>query len=353
MSSKRVILCSFFLTASIGLPAGAQQVQGDSSRRFYPDDPLWVDPEPVDVPPVKEWDLSKSYDFLENTFKDRGTDGPALNVNSLGEVPDSSWFTNRIGIRDMSIDEILRGPDTVDGPAPGPLHVTGRPWTGITPKFTVRDSRGDTYLLKLDPEVAPELPSSVEIISTKIFHAIGYWVPEDYLMELDPQRLQIGEGAVFQTETGHEEPIEPSDVQHWLKYAPRSADGRIRVVASRYVPGKVVGEYRYYGTRPDDPNDIFPHERRRELRGLRVFCAWLNHDDARSLNSLDTYVRVDGKHSIRHYFQDFGSTMGSGSTSAQQPRGGYEYLLEGGQILKGMATFGLATPGWSNVKYPP
>jgi hypothetical protein len=113
-----------------------------------------------------------------------------------------------------------------------------------------------------------------------------------------------------------------------------------------------VGEYRYHGTRPDDPNDIFPHERRRELRALRVFCAWLNHDDARSLNSIDTRVEVDGRHHIRHYFQDFGSNMGSGSTSAQQPRGGHEYLFEGDQLLKGMVTFGLATPGWSNVKYP-
>jgi len=44
------------------------------------------------------------------------------------------------------------------------------------------------------------------------------------------------------------------------------------------------------GTRPDDPNDIYPHERRRELRGPRVFAAWLNHDDARSITSIDTHV---------------------------------------------------------------
>jgi len=351
MYSRNVVLGTILCAVSIGL-AEAQSVDGTSARRFYPDDPLWVDPEPVDVPPMKEWFLSKSYDVLQNTFGTEGADGPALNVNTLGEVPDSGWFTNRLGIHDMSIEEILRGPDTLEGPAPGVLLVTGRPWAGLTPKFTVRDSRGDTYVLKLDPVVIPELPSSVEIIGTKIFHAIGYWVPEDYLLELDPRQLRIAEGARFKTESGRMKRIEPADVEHWLKPARRSERRTIRVVASRYVPGEPVGEYRYHGTRPDDPNDIFPHERRRELRGLRVFCAWLNHDDARSPNSIDSRVEVQGRHQVRHYFQDFGSLMGSGSTSPQQPRAGYEYVWAPGQILGRLFTFGLVIPDWSNVKYP-
>ena len=40
--------------------------------------------------------------------------GPALNVNTLGEVPDSSWFTNRIGQYDLTVDDVLRGPNQVD-----------------------------------------------------------------------------------------------------------------------------------------------------------------------------------------------------------------------------------------------
>ena len=146
--------------------------------RFYPDDPLWRDDDMRSIAEPAEHDLSKSYEFIANTFGETARSfGPALNVNTLGEVPDSSWFTNRIGQHDMTVDDVLRGPNQVDGPAPGQWLVTGRPDSGITPKFTIRDARGDTYLIKLDPASNPELPSSVELISTKLFHAIGYHVP--------------------------------------------------------------------------------------------------------------------------------------------------------------------------------
>ena len=37
----------------------------------------------------------------------------ALNVNTLDEVPDSMWFVNRIGRKDMPIADLVRGPDTM------------------------------------------------------------------------------------------------------------------------------------------------------------------------------------------------------------------------------------------------
>ena len=334
----------------------AQQLESwkkSHDKRFYPDDPVWRDADTRDIPPVAEFDLSKSYEFLNETFVGSvRSRGPALNVNTLGEVPDSSWFTNRLGRHDMTIDEVVRGPNQVDGPAPGTWHVSGRPDSGITPKFTIRDARGDTYLLKLDPAKFPELPSSVEVISTKIFHAIGYHVPEDFIVTFDLSRLDVLPGAKIRTESGSKRLIDMTDVEQWLKNTPRTANGLIRALASRYVPGKVVGQFRYTGVRPDDPNDIYPHERRRELRGMRVFAAWLNHDDARSINSIDTYVEENGRHYIRHYLQDFGSNLGSGSTSAQQPRGGNEYLIEGDKIAKGLVSFGLWTRDWTKVRYP-
>ena len=86
--------------------------------------------------------------------------------------------------------------------------------------------------------------------------------------------------------------------------------------------------------------------------GCALFAAWLNHDDARAINSIDTYVEENGRRYIRHYLQDFGSNLGSGSTSAQQPRGGYEYLLERGKIGKGLIGFGFYRRDWMSIKWP-
>jgi len=40
----------------------------------------------------------------------------ARDTNALDEVPDSTWFTNRIGARDMSAEEAVKGPDTKGAP---------------------------------------------------------------------------------------------------------------------------------------------------------------------------------------------------------------------------------------------
>ena len=365
MSSKPRVLRAAVAAACLVTVAGASTFvaprllaqhaghQAGMDRRFYADDPVRRDDDTRDIAPVPMFDLSKSYEFVHETFGESVKSwGPAMNVNTLGEVPESSWFTNRIGVRDMSIDELVNGPNQVDGPAPGMWRVTGRPDSGITPKFTIKDSRGDTYMIKLDPARNPELPSSVEVISTKIFHALGYWVPEDNIVTFDISRLEVAPGAKIRTDSGEKRPITMVDIQRWLATTPKLADGRIRALASRYVPGKVVGQFRFTGTRSDDANDIYPHERRRELRGMRVFAAWLNHDGARPINSIDTYVQDNGRRYIRHYLQDFGSNLGSGSTSAQQPRGGNEYLIEGDKWAKGLGAFGFYRRDWSKVQYP-
>jgi hypothetical protein len=132
----------------------------------------------------------------------------------------------------------------------------------------------------------------------------------------------------------------------------RRPDGAYRLLASKGIAGKDLGPFRYYGTRSDDPNDIHPHEHRRELRALRVSAAWLNHDDSRSINTRDFLQEAGRRQLLRHYLIDFGSTLGSGSTQAQGIRAGNEYIWEARPTLITMLTLGFYVRPWIKVSYP-
>jgi hypothetical protein len=325
-----------------------------ATAKFFGDDPLWRDPETQDAARVQSMPTSEQYDFVENSFLGAGdrVDTRAVNLNTLDEVPDSSWFTNRLGRQPLTIEQIVRGPDTGTGPAPGPWTIVGAKTEGRTPGMTIEDATGTTYFIKFDPPSNPEMASGAEIISTKFFHALGYNVPENYIARIAPESLVIGADTMVADEDGRRRRMRPRDLETVLKKAARHPDGTYRVLASKRLDGRPVGPFRYYGTRPDDPNDIHPHEHRRELRGLLVFAAWLNHDDSRSINTLDMVVPDDGRGVVRHHLIDFGSTLGSGSTQAQTTRAGNEFIWEARPTFVTMLTLGFYVRPWVKVDYP-
>jgi hypothetical protein len=348
MSTRNLILAAAIVcTFALG---GA----GAAGLKFFADDPITRDPESEDSSRVQPVEISQQFDFVENSFLNAGdrTVMRAVNVNTVDEVPDSSWFTNRAGTPRWSPAEAAKGPDTGTGPAAGPWTIVAAKSEGITPGLTIRDSAGDVYFIKFDPPSNPEMASGAEIVSTKLFHAFGYNVPENYLATLQPGSLVIGADTRIADEDGRLHRMRTNDIAAILAKAARNADGSYRVLASKALPGKPVGHFRYYGTRPDDPNDIHPHEHRRELRGLSVFSAWLNHDDSRSINTLDTLV-ADGRRTIvRHHLIDFGSTLGSGSTRAQATRAGNEFIWESRPTFITMLTLGFYVRPWVKVHYP-
>jgi len=345
------------LLAAIALcvvSSGAAALVAGGGPKFFPDDPLTQDPETQDASGVRKWVINEAYDFIENSFLDPGEhrDIRAQNVNTLDEVPDSSWFTNRLGTRVMTAEEVETGPIVGTGPAPGTWTIIEGKNEGITPGLTMVDSRGDLYYVKFDPPSNPEMATGAEVISTQFFHALGYHVPENYIAVLHPADLRIDEAATIKDTNGKTRSFDKRDLAAVLQKAAAHDDGSYRVVASKGLPGKALGPFRYHGTRPDDPNDIYAHEHRRELRGLRVFAAWLNHDDSRSINTVDTLVERDGRQVVRHHLIDFASTLGSGSTAAQKPRAGNEYIWEARPTFVTMLTLGFYVRPWIKVKYP-
>ena len=182
----------------------------------------------------------------------------------------------------------------------------------------------DRYIIKFDPVGLPELASAAEVIATKLFHAIGYHTPENHIVRVHPDNFLIEPGTTLEDAFGDERELTSARLERILRSVPRLQDGRIRVTASKYLEGRPLGPFRYYGTRSDDPNDVIPHEHHRELRGLRLFAAWTNHDDTRAQNTQDSWVEGDGRRYIRHHLLDFGSTFGSGSVEIQLPHLGYQ-----------------------------
>ncbi|MGH8639032.1 MAG: hypothetical protein ACREUZ_18005, partial [Burkholderiales bacterium] len=209
------------------------------------------------------------------------------------------------------------------------------------------------YQIEFDPVDNPEMATAVEIIGTAFYHAIGYHVVDVYLAELDRESLVIAEKATIRDPlNGRRRRLEEHDLDKVFDNSARLANGRYRVLVSRFASGSPLGNFRYYGTRPDDPNDIVPHEHRRELRGARVFAAWLNHDDSRGINSLDMLETTDGRRWVKHYMFDFGSILGSGTVFAQRHRPGNEYIFEAGPGWLTLATLGLYVRPWMTIDYP-
>lgn len=333
-----------------------------TAQKFYPDDPLSRDPPPLPVKDAAARGIDAYYDFFLNTFFPPAPDrdairhhqpGPSQAVNTLGEVPDSAWFTNRIGARAMSLAELVRGPGASQAPDPGhPWDVLSGKNQGVSPGLVIRDSAGRKYFVKFDPKANPEMASAADVIASKFLYDIGYNTPQNYIVTFTREQLEVGKSSVFTDVVGHQRPMKARDVDAVLAKVPREPDGRYRAVASLSIEGKILGPFRYFGTRTDDPNDIVNHEERRDLRGLYVFFAWLNHTDAKSGNSMDALVSEGDRPHVEHFLLDFGDSMGSDSIAPKDPRRGNAYAFQFKPAIAQFLSLGLYVPDWMRADYP-
>jgi hypothetical protein len=346
------------IRSALVLLAGALVLSTASPRgatvRFFPDDPLQREPETQDASRVQEWEIDLFWDLAENLFGRPGDPASgvrAQNINTADEVPDSNWFTNRIGARPLTVEDAVRGPVTGSGPAAGTWSVFRAKEAGFAPGFTMRDAKGETWFVSFDAEGQPEAATGAIMVANKIFWALGYWQVENHLIRVRPEELVIHEEARVTPPSGVRRQMRFSDLEAVLRRSHRSEDGTYRAVAGRAVPGRPLGGFRYHGTRPDDPNDVVPHEHRRELRALKVFGAWTNLVDMKAGNTLDTLITENGKAVVRHYLQDVGSTFGTGANAPREYDEGWEYLYEGAPLWKRLVTFGFYLRPWQTVAY--
>ncbi len=299
--------------------------------------------------------IDPTYDFFVESFKAprelvNGKPLPAQAINTLDEAPDSDWYTKRHYFHRMSIEDLRRGPDRGNAPVL-PLSVMSAKTEGVTPGFNIADAAGHKYVVKFDPKSNPEMASAADVIGSKFFYAFGYNVPQNYIVNFRRDQIHASEKASITDPDGVKRAMEERDLDAVLDRVPQNADGSYRGMASFMIPGGLIGPFRYAGTRKDDPNDIVPHENRRDLRGLYVFCAWLNHTDAKAGNSLDTIMERDGIRRIVHYLIDFGAILGSDSDAAKDPKLGKEYFIDEKPGLYRLLTLGLYVPAWEREEF--
>lgn len=336
-----------------------------AGRKLVLRPPLRLDHDQSPIAKPKERKVSEIYAILYNSWlrhlspeykASRAADPGALNVNAWDEVPGSSWFTNRAGSKTLSFTEIETGLKG-ENPRPGSWTVTEIGDEGYTPKIYIKDATGQKYVLKFDLPTALERNSAAERICTLIMHAAGYNVPHNSIAYFRLEDLVLDKQAKYSNAIGKAEALTPAVFQEMLQKLKPQADGRYRGLASSYLDGKSVGKFVYTGRREDDPNDLIPHELRRELRGLRVIASWINHVDVGDKNTQDMFITTDddGRGYVQHNLLDFGSTMGSGDFVNGPYRVGHEYIFDGPAMGKSLVTLGLWRRPWDvrgEIRYP-
>lgn len=311
------------LVVTVAVAAGCAR-----QPRFADRSILWRDPDDAPVPmPPEHLDRGSTHFWAgaDNAIfrpadrffsADYGLE--ALNVNAVDDVPDSSWFFDPRRDpadpgrppRALSAAEMERGL-VDDAPPKPPLRIVRALSGGSAAGFVVDDALGRRYAIKFDPEDHPRLVTGTDVVTTRLAWASGWRVPADELFEIGRSDLVIPADATMMNDWGQRIPLDGGDVDAMLWHAAKTHDGRYTVVASRWVPGHVLGPFSWLGRDKADRNDRYDHENRRDLRGFGVWASWVDDVDAMENNTLDTYVGAQNRGHVEHYQIDLGGSFGA------------------------------------------
>ncbi|MEP7351736.1 MAG: hypothetical protein ABI824_00750 [Acidobacteriota bacterium] len=218
----------------------------------------------------------------------------------------SLWATPDIESRDL----FYGSGGNAGAPGSGPFEFVEEDKGGNSPKFVVRDPKGDKWKVKVGAEAKPET------VVTRFVWAVGYAVDDDYLLPSQqvlhmPKKLSRGGEFV-------------------------SSDGTVRDARWERMGKKKRAEWRWRKN---------PFSGTRELNGLRVLMAMFNNYDMKdSQNSI--YDRSSGE---VYAVSDLGATLGSTSSRwpSRSPRGDLSVYSKSDFIKKVTADYvDFAAPSW-------
>jgi hypothetical protein len=282
-------------------------------------------------------------------------------VNALDEVPDSSWFQNRIGARPMTPEEVARGACTEAQLLRG-QDAEDASWvvdqgkqSGSQPGFRINIKGKGKYLLKIDG-LPPERSSTASVVGAAIYNAVGFNTSCEQIVFVRRTAFKLEPGLTYSDNTGIVRNFDQKKFDEVLDTADRRGEF-LRFQASAWLPGHLIGPFRYEGERDDDPNDAIPHEDRRDLRATRLVAAWIEHHDSREQNSMDAWFTTnpngpkDGSPGyVRHYFLDMSDAMGGlWDWDRVSRRLGYTYVLDWPDMGRDFITLGIPERPWDRA----
>lgn len=175
----------------------------------------------------------------------------------------------------ISQRDLLFGPGSAALAPVAPFRFIEEDKDGESPKFVVRDARGDSWTIKLGPE------AQAETVSTRLVWAVGYFAEEAYHFE------EVRIAGLPKLSRGEE--YVSGDVVRDARFEPKR-------------PGMKRGETWDWRKNPFDDT--------RELSGLKVLMILLNNFDARAENNRIIYVSGERGREARYYVTDLGATLG-------------------------------------------
>jgi hypothetical protein len=356
-----------------------------SAKPFPLRDPLAVDPDTKDVSvscrpdPAKDDKNRQSctpveyvspfiWDQVDNVMFARisrglsvDVSGESRNVNSMDEVADSSWYTNRAK-GDAGHDE-APGACKAEDMLPEPADVKDGEWlidhgkdNGSTLGFRINIKGLGKYMLKADDTGLPERASAASVIGAAIYDELGFNTSCEQVVTLKKSQLKLKPDLVVFDNEGLSHPFDDAALDKVLASTTQLPGGLVRMQASKWLPGVTLGPFRYIGVRKDDPNDVVDHYDRRELRAGQVLAAWLDHWDAREQNSMDVWMSNNAKDTrsspghMVHYILDTSDTMGGEvGIDEMSRRLGHSYNFDFVDVFRSLLTFGIEEYPWDRA----
>jgi hypothetical protein len=274
---------------------------GYRPARFYDRPPVSDARDRTPIPmPAFRWVPESVY--LSEAFLHRPIRGtldvepisPAGDVNSMDEVPSSSWFTPRA----VDMGAMARG---VDGPGPPrpPFTVLSEDARAVASSgFSVSDARGQRYEMVIDPVDRPEMRTGAVAVAARLVWALGLDTPPVYVALVRPEDFWRSEAGT-------------PDVPAMLRAGAPVVLGSYRVAALAMRPSAWIGYAPESSTRGDDPNDAVAHEDRRSLRSLKVFASWMALAGLGSSKTMDRYVGAPGEGHVVHLLIGLDDALGA------------------------------------------